>query len=220
MIPETVTQIADSAFSYWQQLETVICYAPLETTGRSTFQYDTSLKTIVFMNRIKAIDNYCFDRCPALKTVWWPEGTLDFIGVQAFQGCVFKTFIADAKEIREVAFRDCTKMKSVHVRSSIEKMSLSAFSGCKALNEICIETTNDEVFTGENGYSGACGGDTKLIVPAKTSDKQAKYLLRMWNTGNFGPIADADHVIRADCAKPNHPKRPDVTELGFAAPKE
>ena len=219
VIPETVTEIGDSAFGYWQQLETVICYVPLETTGRAAFERNTSLKTVVFMNRIKAIDNYCFDHCPALETVW-AAGTLDFIGVQAFQGCVFTSFIADAREIREVAFRDCTELKSVHVRGGIEKMSLSAFSGCTALNEICIETTDDEVFTGENGYSGACGGDTKLIVPAETNDKQAKYLLRMWHTSNFGPIPDTDHVIRADCAVPEYPQRPDVTALGFAAPEE
>ena len=220
VIPETVTEIGDSAFSYWQQLETVICYAPLETTGRATFQMNTNLKTAVFMNRIKAIDNYCFDHCPALKTVWWPEGTLDYIGVQAFSNCVFETFIADAKEIREVAFRDCAGLESAHIRGSIAKMELSAFSGCTSLHEICIETMDDEVFTGANGYSGACGGDTKLIIPAETDDKHAKYLLRMWHTSNFGPVPDEDHVIRADCAMPEYPQRPDVTAFGFAAPEE
>ena len=209
VIPETVTSIGDSAFAYWQQLETVVCYAPLETTGRATFMLCTSLKDVTFMNKIKAIDNYCFDACPALENVWY-EGTLDFIGAQAFHGCGLKTFIADAKEIREAAFMACENLTEAHIRGSIEKMELSAFGKCTALDIICLETLDDEVFTGDNGYSGECSGDTKLIIPAEADEKQAKYLLRKWHTSNFGPIKDEDHVIKAPCATPENPPRPEL----------
>ena len=208
VIPETVTFIADSAFEYCQQLESVVCYAPLETTGRAVFQFDRSLKSVLFMNPIRGIDNYCFNGCSALETAWY-SGTLDFIGVQAFGGCGLKTFIADAKEIRETAFRDCASLAEAHVRRSIEKMSLSAFSGCTALKTICIETTNDEVFTGDNGYSGDLGGDTVLVIPPETDEKQARYLLRKWHTSNFGPIADENHVTAAPCSVPENPPRPE-----------
>ena len=219
VIPETVTRIEDAAFEYCQQLETVICYAPLETTGRMAFHGDTSLKTVVYMNPLKAIDNYCFADCPALETVWY-SGTLDLIGEQAFHGSGLKTFTADAKVIGPGAFMLCEQLESVHVRGSIERMQLSAFGKCSALNEICLETVNDEVFTGENGYSGECGGDTRLILPAETTDKQAKYILRMWHTSNFGPIPDEEHVIRSGCTQPENPPRPDVAALGFAAPEK
>ena len=209
VIPETVTSIADAAFEYCQQLETVICYAPLETTGRTVFHFDRSLKTVLFMNPVRAIDNYCFDRCDALETVWYP-GTLDFIGAQAFGSCSLKQFVADAKEIREVAFRDCASLTEVHVRPAIEKMSLSAFSGCTALKTICIETTNDEVFTGDNGYSGNLGGETVLVIPPETDEKQTRYLLRKWHTSNFGPIADEAHVTAAPCAMPENPPCPEI----------
>ncbi len=208
VIPETVTAIGDSAFSYCQQLESVVCYAPLETTGRATFMFCTNLKEALFLNPIKAIDNYCFDGCPALETVWYGN-TLDFIGAQAFHGCGLKTFIADAKVIKEAAFMECVNLTEAHIRGSIEKMELSAFGKCTALDTICLETLNDEVFVGDNGYSGECSGDTKLIIPAEADEKQAKYLLRKWHTGNFGPIKDEDHVIKADCASPENPPRPE-----------
>ena len=209
VIPETVTTIGDSAFSYWQQLETVVCYAPLETTGRATFMFCPSLKSVVFVNKIKAIDNYCFDECPALESVWY-EGTLDLIGVQAFRGCGLKTVIADAKVIKEAAFMECLNLTEAHIRGSIEKMELSAFSKCAALDTICLETLNDDAFSGDNGYSGECSGDTKLIIPAEADEKQAKYLLRKWHTSNFGPIKDEEHVIKAPCATPENPPRPEL----------
>lgn len=208
VIPETVTTIGDSAFSYCQQLESVVCYGPLETTGRGTFMLCTSLKDVTFMNKIKAIDNYCFDECPALENVWYP-GTLDFIGVKAFYGCDLKTVIADAKEIRECAFMGNEHLTEAHIRGCIEKMELSAFSKCSSLDIICLETLNDDAFTGDNGYSGECNGDTKLIIPAEADEKQAKYLLRKWHTSNFGPIKDEEHVIKAPCAVPENPPRPE-----------
>ena len=208
VIPETVTTIADSAFSYCQQLENVVCYGPLESTGRSTFMFCTSLKDVVFMNPIKAIDNYCFDECFALENVWY-GGTLDFIGVKAFYGCALETVIADAKVIKEGAFMACEKLTEAHIRGSIEKMELSAFNRCTSLGLICLETLNDDAFVGDNGYSGDCNGDTKLIIPAEADEKQAKYLLRKWHTSNFGPIKDADHVIKAPCTAPENPPRPE-----------
>ncbi|MBO7365024.1 MAG: leucine-rich repeat protein, partial [Lachnospiraceae bacterium] len=208
VIPETVTEIGDSAFSYCQQLESVVCYAPLETTGRATFMFCTNLKEALFLNPIKAIDNYCFDECPALENVWYGN-TLDFIGAQAFRGCGLRTFIADAKVIKEAAFMECVNLTEAHIRGSIEKMELSAFGKCTALDLICLETLDDEVFTGDNGYSGECGGDTKLIIPAEADEKQARYLLRKWHTGNFGPIKDEEHVLKQDCPVPENPPKPE-----------
>ena len=208
VIPETVTEIGDSAFQYCQQLETVVCYAPLETTGRSTFQYDGSLKTVTFMNPVRAVDNYCFDHCASLETVYY-SGTLDFIGEQAFAFSGLKSFIADAREIRAAAFMDCASLEEIHVRSAIEKMSLGAFGHCGSLNDICIETTNDEVFYGDDGYSGECGGDTYLTIPAEADDSQAKYILRKWHTSNFGPVPDEAHLLREACDTPGAPVLPE-----------
>ena len=51
---------------------------------------------------------------------------------------------------------------------------VGAFGKCTALDIICLETLNDDAFTGDNGYSGECNGDTKLIIPAEDVPQQKK----------------------------------------------
>ena len=46
---------------YCQQLETFVCYAPLESTGSSQFMLCRSLNNVIFVNGVRMIDNYAFD---------------------------------------------------------------------------------------------------------------------------------------------------------------
>ena len=49
----------------------MICYAPLENTNKGLFEECKGLKTVIFVNGVGEMDNYLFNYCKNLKTVWW-----------------------------------------------------------------------------------------------------------------------------------------------------
>ena len=212
VIPESVTAIEDGAFSYCQQLENLICYAPLESTGRSAFQLCRNLKNVIFVNRVKILDNYVFSRCESLENVYYP-GTLDAIGDNAFEFSGIESFAADTKVIGDSAFRDCEKLKDIHIRGHLEKMALNAFYGCTALKRICLETKQAAVFDDANGYSGDCADGIEMILPKDTSDSEMEEIYNKWSRSSLGPIADKNQMSRADCLQPNQLPLPDLDAL-------
>ncbi|MGN0355439.1 MAG: leucine-rich repeat domain-containing protein [Muricoprocola sp.] len=215
VVPETVTSICDSAFEYCQQLETFICYGPLESSGRAVFYNCQSLKNVVFVNQIKMLDNYLFDSCSSLKTVWY-KGQLDLIGENCFRGAGLESMIINAKKISGIAFTKCTSLKEVHVRDGVESLSLGAFHGCSSLTEFCFEFSDSSVIDNETDYmteeaEGYPAGAV-MRLPASTSDEDYAEFYRLWKKGNLGPVEDEAHLIREDCTEPD-PEMPDVIEL-------
>ncbi|MGN0996812.1 MAG: leucine-rich repeat domain-containing protein [Candidatus Ventricola sp.] len=70
VIPETITEIPLYALQNCTALETVICYAPLETVPEGLFAGCTSLREVVFVNGVRSLDRYVFDGCTSLQTVY------------------------------------------------------------------------------------------------------------------------------------------------------
>ncbi|MBQ8536429.1 MAG: leucine-rich repeat domain-containing protein [Clostridia bacterium] len=70
VIPESYTNIPAYTFQNCETLETVICYAPIETLNEGTFKNCTALREVIFVNGIGSIGAYVFDNCPNLETVY------------------------------------------------------------------------------------------------------------------------------------------------------
>lgn len=83
VLPETIKALPDSMLSYCQQLETFVCYAPLESTGKNQFMLCRSLNNVIFVNGVRMIDNYAFDSAGPLGNLYFGEH-LDTICSQAF----------------------------------------------------------------------------------------------------------------------------------------
>ena len=49
VLPETIRELPDMMLGYCQQLETFVCYAPLESTGSSQFVLCRSLNNVIFV---------------------------------------------------------------------------------------------------------------------------------------------------------------------------
>lgn len=73
VIPETAEELVYGAFSDCEDLEAVICYAPLETIPESAFANCTSLKKVIFVNGVRNIEMSAFTNCPALEMVYLGE---------------------------------------------------------------------------------------------------------------------------------------------------
>ena len=211
VIPETVTAIEDSTFQYCQQLETVVCYGPLESSGKGVFSICRSLKHVIFVNGLKMIDNYFFEGCQSLTNVWY-KGKLDFVGVAAFFECAVESLTIDAKEICDEAFRRCTSLQEIHILDGVESCSVGAFPECSSLKRICFEFTNADALFVNDTYSGVCVPDTVLVIPTATSEEDAAQFYKMLKASELGPIADEAHVVREDCTT-TAAEMPDVVEM-------
>ena len=212
VIPETVTVIEDNAFGYCQQLETCVCYAPLETTGRGVFATCRNLKNVIFVNPVKQLDNWLFDDCRSLENVWYP-GTLDRIGESCFNFSGIKTFIADAKMIANAAFSHCSQLEELHVRGSLEQMITSCIGGCEQIKKLCFETTSVEGMDASNGTGCMIDIGTVVVIPPEATDEEAQNFYNKWCAGNLGPVTDPANVHREACSVPETPEMPDIDAL-------
>ena len=104
VIPETYTDIPTYAFWNCDTLETVICYAPIETLAEGTFNGCTSLREVVFVNGVRNIERYVFSGCSSLETVYIGPGT-EAINESAFSDDMGETFFTADRCITNPAQR-------------------------------------------------------------------------------------------------------------------
>lgn len=196
VIPETVETIADSAFSYCQQLELFVCYAPLKTTGRGVFQLCRSLKNVVFVNGVEDIDNYCFDSCESLEKVYWGDH-LERIGVNAFVKAGVTELTVDAKLVDEGAFWS-SKLERVTLTDRVEKIRSGAFYMCEGLNYIAAQFSDAERFVDGGPFGGVPQTGVTTLFPAATTEEQMKALKSRWNVWNGGHLGSGNEITLQD----------------------
>ncbi len=131
-VPACVTNIADEAFLYNEQLEKVTLPASVETIGEFAFAYCTSLKKVLLPYGVKSFGDYAFYRCTSLESMTIPEG------VECISGG---------------AFSACSAMKSVAIPKSVKEIQAYAFEGVEALENVYYAGTDEEwaAITIENG---------------------------------------------------------------------
>ncbi|MBQ8082131.1 MAG: leucine-rich repeat protein, partial [Clostridia bacterium] len=187
VIPETVEEIADSAFSYCQQLELVICYAPLSSTGRETFLVCRSLRDVLFVNGVSEIDNYCFESCDMLQHVYWGDH-LRRIGVNAFNRVGLMSLVIDAEIVDEGAFNH-SDLWDVTLTDRVREIHSAAFYACENLNYITCLFSDADRFVDGAPFGGVPQTGVTTTFPAATTEEQLKDLnakLNVWNGGHLG----------------------------------
>ncbi len=85
VIPENYTNILSTSFANCETLETVICYAPLDTTS-GMFEGCTNLRHVVFVNGVRSLGRGVFYGCDKLETVYVGPYVEEVDG-EAFIGC-------------------------------------------------------------------------------------------------------------------------------------
>ena len=137
---------------------------------------------------------------------------MDYVGEDTFRGCAVESLVINSKEIYGTSFRECTSLKEIHLRDGVEVLCKGAFMGCTSLDTICFEFTDPGVIDDGDVYSGECGPDAKLILPASVTDEEAAQFYNHFKKGNLCPIADESHVVREECTTTN-PEEPNIKEL-------
>ncbi len=145
-IPDTVTSIAPSAFSYNYKMTSLTTGAssPLVDIPEQAFCNCVALKTVTIPT-IKTIGERAFMSCKKLTTI--SMSNLNTIGNMSFANCVALTaldFVASQnfKSIDYGAFMGCSKIETVNFGNSIETIGIAAFYQCESLNKIEFSSSN------------------------------------------------------------------------------
>ena len=138
VLPETIRELPDMMLAYCQQLETFVCYAPLETTGGNQFMLCRSLNNVIFVNGVREIGNYAFDSAGPLGNLYFGEHLVK-IGQQAFNFAGLTSFVADAESVEYGAFAECQSLTSLHFTDKVRLFGENCIINCPNLSEICFD---------------------------------------------------------------------------------
>lgn len=138
VLPETIKELPGMMLAYCQQLETFVCYAPLESTGGNQFMLCRSLNNVIFVNGVREIANYAFDSAGPLGNLYFGEHLVK-IGQQAFNFAGLTSFVADAESVEYGAFTECQNLTSLHFTSKMKSFGENCIINCPNLTEICFD---------------------------------------------------------------------------------
>lgn len=207
VLPETIKELPDSLMSYCQQLETFICYAPLETTGGTQFMLCRSLDTVIFVNGVRAIENYAFDSASGpLSTLYFGDH-LDRIGQQAFGYSGLTSFVTYAESVEYGAFTECQSLTSLHFTGKVKSLGENCIIDCPNLAEICFDGC--DLTTSPMGLMMNVAPQLTVHVPESMSEENLNHAQNCvsWNSSEVEVT-----VVTEACAHAL-PERPDVPAL-------
>ena len=123
VIPDSVTTIGTSAFSYCEKLSEVKVPSSVTKIGASAFYTCNSLAKVTLPPNITKIESRTFAACFALVDITIPSGIT---------------------EIGEKAFFRCDSLKSIVIPASVIKMEKDVFASCPKLTAKCEAESKPE----------------------------------------------------------------------------
>lgn len=206
VLPETIRELPDMMLAYCQQLETFVCYAPLESTGGNQFMLCRSLNNVIFVNGVREIGNYAFDSAGPLGNLYFGEHLVR-IGQQAFNFAGLSSFVADAESVEYGAFTECKNLTSLHFTGKLKSFGENCIINCPNLAEICFDGC--DLTTSPMGLMMNVAPKLTVRVPEGMSEENRNHAQKCvsWNSS---PVEVT--VVTEACAHAL-PALPDVTAL-------
>lgn len=143
-IPNSVTDIGDSAFKHCKSLKSVAIPDSVTIIRDDAFYNCTSLESITIPDSVTSICRSAFQFCTSLKSVIIGN-SVTRIGWHAFEGCASLTSITipdSVTTIGEYTFTNCKSLKSIIIPDSVTSIGKGAFAYCDSL---IVYTNNDYV---------------------------------------------------------------------------
>ena len=141
VIPDSVTNIGDYAFSSCRSLTDIVIPDSVTNIGDYAFWNCRSLTNIVIPNSVTSIGDNAFEYCFSLSNLIIPDGV---------------TSIGDG------AFVGCTSLSSVVIPDSVSCIGKSAFYGCCSLTEVVIPDSVTSI--GDKAFH-TCSFLTNIDIP-------------------------------------------------------
>ena len=174
VIPNTVTQIGNSAFWNCTNLTNIVIPESVTEIGIFAFSYCSGLTNIKVSEDNQKFDSR--DNCNAIietetnkliagcATSVIPNSVTK-IEHYAFEGCTGLNSIVipdSVTTIEEGAFKDCINLKTIVIPNSVSKIRSYSFDGCTNLTSIVIPDTITEI---EGTAFRGCTGLTSIVIP-------------------------------------------------------
>lgn len=170
VLPETIESLPDALMADCRQLETFVCYAPVESTGANAFRGCRSLNSVIFANGVNAIESGAFEGAGPLGTLYFGD-KLSRIASGAFKSCGIASFVVDAEEIEPGAFESCPNLKELHFTGRVKAFGENAIADCPELTSVCFENS-DLSAVPEQGFLSGTAMRLTIHVPA-TADEES-----------------------------------------------
>lgn len=206
VLPETIKELPGMMLAYCQQLETFVCYAPLESTGGNQFMLCRSLNNVIFVNGVREIGNYAFDSAGPLGNLYFGEHLVK-IGQQAFNFAGLTSFVADAESVEYGAFTECQNLTSLHFTSKIKSFGENCIINCPNLTEICFDGC--DLTTSPMGLMMNVAPKLTVYVPEGMSEENLRHAQ---NCQSWSENPSEVTVSTEGCAHAL-PALPDVTAM-------
>ena len=163
-LPDSLEDIGWYAFNGCNSLENIILPNSLTRIGEGAFSFCKSLQNIELPNSLIRIEKYAFRFCSSLREINLPDSVVE-MGIYVFESCrrlrniKLSTALTD---IPEGAFYDCGKLKEVILPGSIKHIGKDAFRRCESL--VTIKLPNSIQCIEENVFSG-CQSLQEIKLP-------------------------------------------------------
>ena len=143
-LPGTIINIADGAFQYCNNLQTVKLGEGISYVSKQMFNDCTALKYVSLPNSLQNIGSLAFGGCTSLKSLQLPKA-LESLGNSAFSGCKSLSNIELPKALSSLGiyvFAGCESLSNIELPESLQTIGSNCFNGCYKLSTIKVNPAN------------------------------------------------------------------------------
>ena len=171
VIPSSVTNIDDSAFSCCRSLSEIVIPSSVTSIGEGAFSHCDSLSEIVIPSSVTSIGDWAFSSCRSLKYISIPKSVICLNGnpFAKWKGkleCLSPNFVYEDDVLfnkdksRIISFRN-QNIKSYVIPSSVTSIGDLAFSDCRSLSKIVIPSSVTSI--GDYAFLG-CRSLSEIVI--------------------------------------------------------
>ena len=164
VIPDSVTNIGDYAFSGCRSLTDIVIPDSVTRIGDGAFRGCKSLTDIVIPNSVTSIGDNAFEYCFSLSNLVIPDGVTS-IEDNAFEGCYSLSSVVIPDSVSCIgfgAFENCSSLTDIVIPDSVTSIGGYAFGCCESLTDIVIP--NSVTSIGDNAFRH-CSSLSSLVIP-------------------------------------------------------
>ena len=220
IIPSTVEEIGNGAFGECDKLTCVEFNYGLKRIGDSAFEGCTSLIEVDLPDEIESIGSEAFAGCKGIKAVNVPGNANLVLGNWVFGECDALERVSLGEGITKIGSRmfiRCLNLQNIVIPNSVERIEVSAFSGCEKL---CGVSLPDKLkYIGQGAFTST--NIDSIVLPDKLTSIEMSTFSYCRNLKNvkmndgleyIGPMAFVACEKLATVTIPST-----VTRIGFSA---